>query len=658
MLRRRVVVAWMTLLGIAATTEAAELSVSSITIGAGQTDAVVVSGDIQGEDCFAISIILEIVPQGGNTGTLEFTPSGPYPPPTNPPIDIFQINEIWPGVGHFEPLDTGATPSTLVNAAVDDDGDFVAIPLTFTGDIAGFPVVASGDASGVWDVVLDSFGGSTWDPEVPTTLTAGTITVSSVADLLYVDNDAPGGGDGTSWATAYNDLQDALADAGGAGGAITEIRVAAGTYTPAAAGGDRTATFQLLNGLALNGGYAGFGQPDPDERGILLHETILSGDLNGDDDTGGDNTENSYHVVTGSGTDGTAVIDGCTISGGNADGPGSPDFHDRGGGMYTDGGTPAVAQCRFEGNAATFVGGGIYNNAGGSVALANCSFVGNTAAFGGAMRNAASHPTMTNCSFIGNTAGTYCGGVNSSATSFPLLVNCILWGNSADLGTEEEWQVGGGFIGLAYSCVQGLSGSVGGAGNIGDDPLLVGGGDVHLQAGSPCINAANNSAPTLPVTDFEGDARVQECRVDMGADETPFFFDCNTNGTADACDLDGGGSTDANSNGVPDECDECVVNGDCNDGVTCTDDTCDVDTCVLTSNCGAGEWCDTDGDACVLYGDGDFEPDGDVDIGDYARFQACFGQLGLGVCAPANMTGAGTVELEDFTLFVAALGGP
>jgi hypothetical protein len=101
-----------------------------------------------------------------------------------------------------------------------------------------------------------------------------------------------------------------------------------------------------------------------------------------------------------------------------------------------------------------------------------------------------------------------------------------------------------------------------------------------------------------------------------------------------------------------------VVNGDCNDGVVCTDDTCDVDTCVFTSNCGAGAWCNTGGGACVPYGDGDFEPDGDVDIGDYARFQACFGQLGLGACVPANMTGAGTVELEDFTLFVAALGGP
>ena len=68
------------------------------------------------------------------------------------------------------------------------------------------------------------------------------------ADIIYVDDDAPLGGDGLSWNTAYQFLQDALANAV----AGTEIRVAQGVYLPDQdeAGnvvpGDRFATFQLV----------------------------------------------------------------------------------------------------------------------------------------------------------------------------------------------------------------------------------------------------------------------------------------------------------------------------------------------------------------------------------------------------------------------------
>ena len=48
--------------------------------------------------------------------------------------------------------------------------------------------------------------------------------------------------------------------------------------------GDRCATFQLINGVAIKGGYAGFGEPDPNERDVDIYETTLSGDLNGNDE--------------------------------------------------------------------------------------------------------------------------------------------------------------------------------------------------------------------------------------------------------------------------------------------------------------------------------------------------------------------------------------
>jgi hypothetical protein len=74
-----------------------------------------------------------------------------------------QLDEPWIGVGNFEPLDTDSTPSTSFNASLDDDGNFEPVPVTFSGQLAEFPVVASADASGTWDVFLaTSAGDSRW----------------------------------------------------------------------------------------------------------------------------------------------------------------------------------------------------------------------------------------------------------------------------------------------------------------------------------------------------------------------------------------------------------------------------------------------------------------------------------------------------------------
>jgi hypothetical protein len=142
--------------------------------------------------------------------------------------------------------------------------------------------------------------------------------------ILYVDDDAPAGGDGTSWETAFKYLQDALAAATGG----DQIRVAQGIYKPdqdeagVVTPGDREATFQLISGVGLNGGYRGCPggdwSGDPDERDIDAYVTTLRGDLLGDDGADFANyDENSYHVVTADGTDGTAALDGFTVTAGN-----------------------------------------------------------------------------------------------------------------------------------------------------------------------------------------------------------------------------------------------------------------------------------------------------------------------------------------------------
>jgi hypothetical protein len=205
------------------------------------------------------------------------------------------------------------------------------------------------------------------------------IEIISEPRTIYVDADASGANDGSSWADAYNYLQDALVYAS-SNPEVNEVWVAAGIYTPdknsnnPGGSGDRTETFRLIKGVSLYGGYAGFGASEPNERDVEGYETILSGDLNGDDGPSFANyDENSYHVVTGSATDETAVLDGFIITGGNAQGT---EYHQRDGrGMYVyKGSALTVRNCRFIGNIAG-EGGSLY--IGGMVMLTNCTFSDN-----------------------------------------------------------------------------------------------------------------------------------------------------------------------------------------------------------------------------------------------------------------------------------------
>jgi disaggregatase-related protein len=290
---------------------------------------------------------------------------------------------------------------------------------------------------------------------------------SSLAEqTICVDADAPPGGDGTSWATAFKYLQDALAVVD----ANDEICVAHGTYVPDQnsvnpnGSGDRLATFQLISGIAIYGGYAGFGETDTNARDIELYETILSGDLEGNDESASGSgeianeptrAENSYHVVTGGDADSTAVLDGFTIIGGNASGSNK---YGRGGGIFNHYcSNPQLINCIFNANTA-----GPY------------SVVGT----GGAIFNDQSDPVLINCTLISNSAEQDGGGIYNSPSQHhensPALTNCILWGNrDGDTDSQgQSEQIGGATPVIDNCCVEGWIGDLGGIGNFDADPYF------------------------------------------------------------------------------------------------------------------------------------------------------------------------------------------
>lgn len=404
---------------------------------------------------------------------------------------------------------------------------------------------------------------------------------------IHVDDDAPPGGDGESWATAYRSLRVALGAVPECPGSATEVWVAEGIYKPDAPGGDRGRTFYVYSDTHLYGGFEGT-ETRLDERDPVLHPVILSGDLNGDDAPDfGNRADNSNHVLHSGENQFTTTnvrLDGLVVRGGNALAHGNDQGAFRGGGLhargnielvrctFTDnhadsfgggvswlGNSLSVSHCRFVGNRTNWQGAGMYTRSAGPVRISDSVFAGNVATQNGtgglALTTSASgsEREVRNCVVYAN-RGSFAGGISDPSVFWgsTVIANTVVWGNAAGTSMDQDAQIYLHDEGVVdYSCVQGLIGFPG-TGTIGLDPRFVDpvgadgiagtlDDDLRLAAGSPCIDAGSNEGAGIDFADVDGDGDTLEpVPLDL-AGEARFEDDPNTpdtgEGTAPLVDM-------------------------------------------------------------------------------------------------------------------------
>ena len=369
----------------------------------------------------------------------------------------------------------------------------------------------------------------------------------NVTPVLYVDSAMTTAGNGASWPTAFNSLQQALTLANNCS-TVKEIRVKKGTYYPGQS--VRETSFGIYrNNLKI---YGGFSDTDTtiSTRKPIQNPTILSGEIGNSSQV----ADNSYHVLlivaaTNRNIDSTTIVDGFTITGGNANSAlnftagGKTLNHNRGAGIYcfADSGnncSPDITGCLFTKNSASRTGGGLYNEGGttgnSSPRITNCVFYSNTAGViagipnggGGIYNNAiqgTANPSIINCTFAFNNASNGTGGaIHNNAGNIANISNCIIFGNVANAATDNIVN-DGGTINITYSLVE--SGYAG-TGNIDGNPNFVNAetGDLNLMQCSAATNAGDSSLfPAGIITDITGKPRIFNATIDMGAYENTNF---------------------------------------------------------------------------------------------------------------------------------------
>jgi predicted outer membrane repeat protein len=386
-------------------------------------------------------------------------------------------------------------------------------PAINAGDPATDLTLFPGDESAVGKDI------STDDRQRNARIDVGVFEVVPLTKWRVSASNTSGNSDGLTWETAFPTLQEALQQAS----QDDEIWVAKGEYQPA-----EGESFSLIHGVKFYGGFNGDesspdDRPKPLPRGNVPGATILKGN-------GGSVIFNFYNNL-----DQNDVFDGFTVKGGTAE---------SGAGMYLLGVSLTITNCAFIDNQAENDGGAIYlsggalsayntvffnnkalNGSGGalyftdsysSVALYNCLFTGNTASqAGGAVMNTSTSLTVFNCTWSRNTASAG-GALGVTSPGSAYIYNSIISGNSSGI-----FKLNADLM-LSTSLIQGVSASSE-TGNLEGswDPQFTNpdAGDFTLKSCSPTINRGlvNFELPTQD--DLNGNVRISNVTIDMGAYE-------------------------------------------------------------------------------------------------------------------------------------------
>jgi hypothetical protein len=253
------------------------------------------------------------------------------------------------------------------------------------------------------------------------------------------------------------------------------------------------------NAAAQDGGSAYCGID-----GSLTHCIILSGTA----------TNNGGGVFCSGG-----MIFGCEIRGSTA-------LND-GGGVYCGYEGTVVSHCTISGNTAARNGGGLFSS---EAAVSHCTITTNSAAARGGGAYCEYEATLVSSLVVSNAAviqggGLYCGSGGTAANctftrnrsdkgggAFCViggtLVNCILWNNPYGGNLDNNGSV-------SHCCTTPLTGSHG----VDEDPQFVGADHFRLSSTSPCVNAGTNVSWLVGPTDLDGQPRILDGTIDIGAYE-------------------------------------------------------------------------------------------------------------------------------------------
>ena len=392
-----------------------------------------------------------------------------------------------------------------------DKGNNTYVPSGVGRDLDGNKRIVDGDGDGVATVDIGAH---------------------EFCNIIYVD-DATGNDtdDGLSWTTAKKTIQagiDAASD-------FWLVLVADGTYTGA---GNKDIDFGgkkiYLKGVDHNtagqrpvidcqsSGRAFYFGSGETEDSVIDNFVIQNGRV-----------EDTYGGAIVCENNSSPTITNCVFQNNEAaDTDGSHDY-EYGGAIYSNQSSPMITNCTFSSNSACY-GGAIYCGNNSSLTVTNSIFSDNSANYyGGAIDcYSSSSATVTNCTFSNNNTNWYGGAIVCWNSCSATLNNSILWGNSAGSSGDEIYIVdSGSSCTLNYCCVDNTGYGFGGGvptTTIDDsnnctfaNPQFVdaANGNYHLKSTSPCIDAGNNSYISGVDKDLDGNPRIVNGTVDIGAYE-------------------------------------------------------------------------------------------------------------------------------------------